>query len=597
MKKFLLGLSDLLAVVWRIVPTRIRHGVIKGIFVLESRDKNPGAGLSRLFAVEDDLTHVINERAMAFGNGTHPKHRLIGYHQYFIDRITDGEKVLDVGCGMGAVARSIARARPGSKVVGMDNDPGRLGKAKASDNPPNLSFVEGDATRTSPEGPWDVVVLSNVLEHIADREGFLRALAKATEAKRFLIRLPLFERDWTLPMRRELGANYYSDPDHKIEPTREDLRRELTNSGFELTELQTIWGEIWAIARPRGAATDELSSPEGSAIMPEPRAPKVSVVVPCYNGGRFLSGLVDTLDAQTFRDFEVILIDDGSTDAATAAAIASLPASIKVVSQSNQGLPAARNTGFAAARGEYVLPLDCDDRLAVCFLERATAMLDARQGRGFVFADMLTQGDFRTVLERRYNRFDQLFVNRIPYCCLMPRAAWQEAGGYDVNMTGGFEDWEFNVRLQRHGYFGIRIDRPLFLYEVSQSGMLLSRSARTHASLWRAIRRRNAKLYTWSGLRRQWTAAADDGERSRIGFSKGLALLFLARVAPDRLVNYVFFKALQRAHARHSNGDESGSGPSSASIAASSTHTPGRCVVCGQPSCGYVEQRSGELAQ
>ncbi|PWB59711.1 MAG: hypothetical protein C3F17_16230 [Bradyrhizobiaceae bacterium] len=254
MKRLALGLADLLAHGWRILPRRLRHLLVKGLFVLESRGPDTGAALARLFALQDDLEHVVNERALVHGRGEHPKHRLMRYHDFFVDRIADGERVLDVGCGYGAVARSIARGRPGAKVVGLDYDKGRLAQARAADNPSNLAFVEADATRAVPDGPWDVVVLSNVLEHISDRVGFLSALIAGTGARRFLIRVPLFERDWKLPMRREVGANYYSDPDHKIEPMLSEFRAETHAAGLEIEELQTPWGEIWASLRPQAGA-------------------------------------------------------------------------------------------------------------------------------------------------------------------------------------------------------------------------------------------------------------------------------------------------------------------------------------------------------
>jgi SAM-dependent methyltransferase len=254
MKAVLLKIADLLSLVWRVVPGRFRRKFFKGMFVLESRGSDPRAALARLFGLQDDLEVVVSERAMALNGGEHPKHRLIRYHDYFIERIVDGERVLDVGCGYGAVARSIARARPRSLVIGVDNDRGRLAQAKNSENPENLSFVESDATKSVPAGPWDVVVLSNVLEHIADRCGFLSALINTTSAKRFLIRVPLFERDWKMAMRREVGANYYSDPDHKIEPMEREFRAETAEAGLVVEHLVTPWGEIWASLRPARTA-------------------------------------------------------------------------------------------------------------------------------------------------------------------------------------------------------------------------------------------------------------------------------------------------------------------------------------------------------
>ncbi len=211
---------------------------------------DPAEGLRRLFALQDRLELAVNERAMALGRGEHPKHRLTHYHDFFVERIKDGDNVLDIGCGYGAVARTVARARPASKVTGVDYDPLKLKQARAGDNPSNLSFVESDATKAVPDGPWDVVILSNVLEHIKDRVGLLKALIETTKARRFLIRVPLFERDWKLAMRRELGVNYYSDPDHKIEPRQSEFRSEAAQAGLAVDELITPWGEIWSMLSP-----------------------------------------------------------------------------------------------------------------------------------------------------------------------------------------------------------------------------------------------------------------------------------------------------------------------------------------------------------
>lgn len=254
MKSVMLAIANVLAWFWQLLPQKLRRMFFKGMFVLESRGGDPKAALVRLFAIQDDWEVIVSERAMALNGGEHPKHRLMRYHDFFVERIKDGEKVLDVGCGYGAVARSIARGRPKSVVMGLDNDLGRLGQARRADNPPNLSYFETDATKSVPPGPWDVVVLSNVLEHIADRQGFLKALIGTTGAKRFLIRVPLFERDWKMPMRREVGANYYSDPDHKIEPTEAEFRRETAEAGLAIDELITPWGEIWAALRPASKA-------------------------------------------------------------------------------------------------------------------------------------------------------------------------------------------------------------------------------------------------------------------------------------------------------------------------------------------------------
>ncbi len=251
MKSLLLKLANAVGWIWRLIPERMRAGILTGLFVLESRSPVPARGLRRLLILKDKLEWVINERAMAYGGNEHPKHRLMRYHKFFVDRIGDGERVLDVGCGYGSVARSIARARPQCVVVGMDLNEPRLAQARAAENPANLTFVKGDATCEVPAGGWDVIVLSNVLEHLADRVGFLRDLQRASLAQRILVRVPLFERDWQMPLRRELGENYYSDDDHKIEHRLDEFHEELAGANLQTVEVFTLWGEIWADCRRR----------------------------------------------------------------------------------------------------------------------------------------------------------------------------------------------------------------------------------------------------------------------------------------------------------------------------------------------------------
>ena len=252
MKKLILRLADVLALAVRLMPERLRLGLLTGLLVIESRGADAGAGLRRLLKVRDRLDWILNERAMAYGGGEHPKHRLMPYHAFFISRIADGERVLDVGCGYGAVARSIAISHPRCRVVGIDSDKARLLQAQQAENPPNLMFVAGNATVAVPEGRWDVVVLSNVLEHIDDRVEFLRALRSTTGAERLLLRVPLFERDWQMALRRELGVDFRSDADHRIEHTRVEFDSEIRRAGLRAVERVTLWGEIWADCRAAG---------------------------------------------------------------------------------------------------------------------------------------------------------------------------------------------------------------------------------------------------------------------------------------------------------------------------------------------------------
>jgi 2-polyprenyl-3-methyl-5-hydroxy-6-metoxy-1,4-benzoquinol methylase len=247
MKLFFLTASDLISFFWRLIPSKIRNFIFTALFILESRGKNNEKSLARLFGIKDKLDWVINERAMKYGFGIHPKHKLINYHSFFVENILDGEKVIDVGCGYGEVARSIAKLRPKSKVLGVDINLENIKKALHAANPANLTFINEDARNFKKRDSFDVVVLSNVLEHIDERILFLKSLNKSTKASKFLIRVPMFERDWQVAMRKELGVYYFSDLDHKIEHSLDEFFNEVKLAGLKAVSVKTIWGEIWAV--------------------------------------------------------------------------------------------------------------------------------------------------------------------------------------------------------------------------------------------------------------------------------------------------------------------------------------------------------------
>lgn len=251
MKLITLFFANILSYFWHIIPNKLRLIIFTGFFLVESRGRSPSSGLKHLFKIKDKLNWIINERAMAYGGGEHPKHKLTNYHQFFIDNIVNHQKILDVGCGYGAVARSVALAHKDSIVLGIDISHSNISKAISVINPKNLSFLEGDASDFKFKEEFDVIVLSNVLEHICDRVRFLKQLRMSSGANKFLIRVPLFERDWEMPMRQELDIDYFSDDDHKIEHTLTEFNSEINMADMKIVSYQTLWGEIWAVCEYR----------------------------------------------------------------------------------------------------------------------------------------------------------------------------------------------------------------------------------------------------------------------------------------------------------------------------------------------------------
>ena len=246
-KKLILKIANIFAFLWLSIPSKIRKFIFTSFFILESRGRNSGNGLIRLFELKRKLEWIINERSISYGKGIHPKHRLTNYHDFFIDRIQDGEVVLDVGCGQAIVAASIASARKNSLVIGIDINADNIEKGKKLINSKSLKNVEliaGDINDQK-ELKVDKIIISNVLEHIDNRIEFIENLKFITKANNFLIRVPLFERDWQIPLMRELGIDYFSDNDHTIEHSIAEFKKEMSDSKLIIKELKTLWGEIW----------------------------------------------------------------------------------------------------------------------------------------------------------------------------------------------------------------------------------------------------------------------------------------------------------------------------------------------------------------
>jgi SAM-dependent methyltransferase len=236
---------------FRVLPPRLRHQVIR-MALHAAAARSPRGALSELLLLETALSGLIDEAAQRYDGGVHAKHRLTAYHDFFVTRVKPGERVLDIGCGYGAVAYSLT-TRANAVVTGIDLDASNIADARRRFQHPRLTFVQGDACRALPGGAFDVVVASNVIEHIEGRVEFYRAVQERAQPSRWLVRVPMIDRHWQVPLRRELGLPYFSDRTHFIEYTRDSFEAEVVAAGFAVGHLQVNWGEIWAELVPASA--------------------------------------------------------------------------------------------------------------------------------------------------------------------------------------------------------------------------------------------------------------------------------------------------------------------------------------------------------
>jgi len=147
--------------------------------------------------------------------GIHPKLRLMNYHKFFIDNIDENDVVLDIGCSNGALSYDIAKKA--KKVVGIDLNEKNISFAKERYSKENIEYIWGDALKDLPDEKFDVIIMSNVLEHIENRVEFLRRLRE--KAATFLIRVPMINRDWITLYKKEMGLEYRLDKGHFVEYT------------------------------------------------------------------------------------------------------------------------------------------------------------------------------------------------------------------------------------------------------------------------------------------------------------------------------------------------------------------------------------------
>jgi SAM-dependent methyltransferase len=176
-------------------------------------------------------------------DGSHPKHRIMDYHEWFCCHLHQDWLVVDVGCGKGEMASDLARHC--RSVVAIDLVAKNIEEAQRRRQAPNIQFVCGDALEFSFPNA-DVVVLSNVLEHLCSRVNFLRRLSQL--APRILVRVPLIDRDWLPLLLKERGLPWALDDTHEIEYTQALLEDELSEAGYEIVEIRIKYGELYVAA-------------------------------------------------------------------------------------------------------------------------------------------------------------------------------------------------------------------------------------------------------------------------------------------------------------------------------------------------------------
>jgi 2-polyprenyl-3-methyl-5-hydroxy-6-metoxy-1,4-benzoquinol methylase len=237
---------------FRIITPHKRSVLFSYILAAGADPSSPKDALQFYMGLDNRLYNLEGEAAVAYGKGIHPKHWLTRYHEFFINNITPDERVLDIGCGNGSLAYDLVTKGNARYVLGIDMNKENILYAEVHYQHLGLSFLLGDALTDLPDTHFNTIILSNVLEHIRERIVFLKVLQEKVGPKKILFRVPLVDRDWRVPLKRELGIEYRLDLTNEIEYTQEEFLEELHQAHLSPTYLAYHWGEIWCVAVPAG---------------------------------------------------------------------------------------------------------------------------------------------------------------------------------------------------------------------------------------------------------------------------------------------------------------------------------------------------------
>lgn len=230
--------------------------------------------------------------------------------------------------------------------------------------------------------------------------------------------------------------------------------------------------------------------------------PLVSVIIPCYNQGRYLAASIGSVLASGYAECEIVVVDDGSTDPETCEILTALDyPRTRLIRRENGGLAAARNSGIAAANGTYILPLDADDRIGPAYLAQAVQAFESDDRLGIVYCRAekfgAETGPWRLP---RFSRWRMRLGNVIFCSALYRKADWETVGGYDEHLRRGWEDWDFWLSLLELGRTVRCLELTGFYYRKNPASMAAGMEAGLKAELHRRLMAKHAVFFSgWSG--------------------------------------------------------------------------------------------------
>lgn len=202
--------------------------------------------------------------------------------------------------------------------------------------------------------------------------------------------------------------------------------------------------------------------------------PLVSVIVPCFNQDQYLPEALDSVLAQTYNNWECIIVNDGSPDNTEEIAkiYCNTDKRFKYIFKENGGLSSARNTGIRNSIGEYILPLDADDKISNTYLDLAIYSFMQNPDTKLVYCKAQFFGNESGEWQLNQYKYETLLFENIIFCsAIYKRADYNKTKGYNENMIYGFEDWDFWLSLLSPNDIVYRIPEICFYYRKKTNSM------------------------------------------------------------------------------------------------------------------------------
>ena len=201
--------------------------------------------------------------------------------------------------------------------------------------------------------------------------------------------------------------------------------------------------------------------------------PLVSFIIPYYNAGTTIQETIDSIFKQSYPNFDVYLINDGSTDQLSIDKLKEYEGNAKIhlLHQENAGPSVARNLAIQLSEAEFIVPLDADDLIEITAVSECVSIVTSDKNIGVVYGNLLFFGKSNELkIQQEFSLQRQLLWNQVAVCCLIRKEVFSTVGYYDEHLSKlGLEDWEFWICIGQSTWKFSKIEQVHFRIRVEGS--------------------------------------------------------------------------------------------------------------------------------